>query len=174
VPAIARQGNRLAYAYDVQKSDAEVFRIDLGGAGSNPGIPYKFISSTRDEVRPAYAPDGSRIAFYSNRPGAWEIWVCDRDGSNAVQLTSLGGDDWDGSAWSPDGGRIAFGPFAAGRMHLFVVNANGGTSRTLTSNASGAMFHPAWSPDGQSIYFRSGRSGNSEIWRMHAGGGEKI
>ncbi len=174
VPVIARQGNRLAYAHDVQKSDAEVFRIDLDGAGSNPAIPYKFISSTRDEVRPAYSPDGSRIAFYSNRSGAWEIWVCDRDGSNAVQLTSLGGGDWDGATWSPDGKRIAFGLFTAGKINLFAVNANGGVSRTLTSDPSGAMFHPSWSRDGQSIYFRSGRSGKSEICKMPAGGGDAV
>jgi Tol biopolymer transport system component len=171
-PAISRQGNRLAY--EVVKSDIDIHRVDLSGQDLNPGVPFKFISSTRDEVRPAYSPDGKKIAFHSNRSGAWEVWVCDRDGSNAVQLTSLRGDDWDGSAWSPDGRRIAFGLVAAGKLQMFVVNASGGGARSLAAAQSGAMFHPSWSRDGQSIYFRSTRSGSSEIWKMPAGGGDAV
>ena len=131
VPAISRQGNRLAYAVD--KVDWNIYRVDLSGQDLNPGVPFKFISSTRDEVRPTYSPDGKKIAFHSNRSGAWEVWVCDRDGSNAVQLTSLRGDDWDGSAWSPDGRRIAFGLVAAGKLQMFVVNASGGVPRSLVT-----------------------------------------
>jgi len=174
VPAISRLGDRLVYAYDAQKGDADIYLADLSGQDSIAGIPYKFVSSTRDEVRPAFSPDGSKIAFYSNRSGTWEIWVCDRDGSNAVQLTSLGGIDWDGATWSPDGRRIAFGLFTGGKIRLFVVNASGGIPRTLTTDPSGAMFHPSWSRDGQSIYFRSGRGGQSEIWKVPAGGGESV
>jgi Tol biopolymer transport system component/DNA-binding winged helix-turn-helix (wHTH) protein len=174
MPAISRLGNRLVYAYDVQKGDADIYRADLSGQDSIAGIPYKFLSSTRDEVRPAFSPDGSKTAFYSSRSGTWEIWVCDRDGSNAVQLTSLGGVDWDGATWSPDGRRIAFGLFTGGKISLFVVNASGGIPQTLTSDPSGAMFHPSWSRDGQSVYFRSGRGGQSDIWKMPAGGGQAV
>jgi len=171
-PAISRQGNRLAYA--VKKDDWDIYRVDLSGQDLNPGVPFKFISSTRSEVRPAYSPDGKKIAFHSNRSGAWEVWVCDRDGSNAVPLTSLGGDGWDGSAWSPDGRRIAFGLVAAGKLQMFVVNASGGGARSLATDPSGATLYPSWSRDGQSIYFRSGRSGRSEIWRIPAGGGDAV
>ena len=171
-PAISREGNRLAYV--VQKSQTDIYRVELSGQDLNPGVPVRFISSTRDEVRPAYSPDGKKIAFHSNRFGAWEVWVCDRDGSNAVQLTSLRGDAWDGSAWSPDGRRIAFGLVAAGQHQMFVVNASGGGARSLAIPTEGAMLHPSWSRDGQSIYFRSGRSGRSEIWKMPAGGGEAV
>ena len=171
-PAISREGNRLAYA--VRKSQRDIYRVELSGQDLNPGVPFKFISSTREEVRPAYSPDGKKIAFHSNRSGAWEVWVCDRDGSNAVQLTSLRGDYWDGSAWSPDGRRIAFGLVAAGQIQMFVVNASGGGARSLATAPSNAMLHPSWSRDGQSIYFRSGRSGTSEIWKMPAGGGEAV
>jgi serine/threonine protein kinase/dipeptidyl aminopeptidase/acylaminoacyl peptidase len=171
-PAISRKGNRLAYA--VRKDDWDIYRVDLSGQDLNPGVPFKFISSTRDEVRPTFSPDGKNIAFHSNRSGAWEVWVCDRDGSNAVQLTSLGGDGWDGSAWSPDGRRIAFGLVAAGKFQMYVVNASGGGARSLATAPSNTMFHPSWSRDGQSIYFRSDRSGSHEIWKMPAAGGDAV
>jgi Tol biopolymer transport system component len=168
---ISRRGNRLAYALEQRESD--IYRIDLAGPGLNPGIPFKFISSTRLETGPSYSPDGKKIAFYSDRSGAWEVWVCDRDGSNAVQLTSLGGEDIDGSAWSPDGRSIAFGLFAGGQQSLFVVSASGGVPRSLANNPA-YMFRPHWSRDGQIIYFQSTRSGISEIWKMPAAGGDAV
>ena len=58
-------------------------------------MPERFISSTRDESNPQFSPDGKRVAFSSKRSGAGEIWICDSDGSNPVQLTSFGrGDSW--------------------------------------------------------------------------------
>jgi Tol biopolymer transport system component len=106
VPAISRQGNRLAYMVD--KVETNTYRVDLSGPGMNPGVPFKLISSTRSEWCPAYSPDGKRIAFSSDRSGAWEVWVCDRNGSNAVQLTSLRGEDNDRATWSPDGRTILY------------------------------------------------------------------
>ena len=68
----------------------------------------KLISSTRVDGDAQFSPDGKKIAFTSNRSGNDEIWVCDSDGSNAQQLTSLGTGNCGGPRWSPDGERIAF------------------------------------------------------------------
>ncbi len=172
VPAISRQGNRLAY--EVLKWDNDIYRVDLSGAGANSGAPFNFISSTRLEFGPAYSPDGKRIAFCSDRSGAWEFWVCDPDGSNAVQLTSLRGEDNDRATWSPDGRSIAFGLRVGGIQHIFVANANGGIPRKLMTDPAGDSTWPHWSRDGQSIYFRSKRGGTSQIWKMPATGGDAV
>ena len=172
VPAISRQGNRLVY--EAEKLDANIYRVDLGGPGQNPGIPFKFISSTRTDILPAYSPDGKKIAFSSDRSGAMEIWLCASDGSNAVQLTSLGGTDYWGPKWSPDGQSIVFGLNHTGKHDILSISANGGLPRRLATEPVASSTWPSWSRDGRSIYFRSERTGKTEIWKMPAAGGEPI
>jgi Tol biopolymer transport system component len=171
-PAISRQGHRLAYAVD--QVDLNIYRVDLSAPGLNPGVPFRLISSTKRESKAAFSPDGKRVAFISNRSGAWEFWLCDRDGSNLVQLTALESEDDDRATWSPDGRSIAFGSLVGGKHQLFVASARGGIPRSLMTEPAGLTLWPAWSRDGQSIYFRSRRSGSSEIWKMPAAGGDAV
>ena len=42
-------------------------------------------------LEPQFSPDGTKIVFSSARSGNYEIWVCDREGRNPVQLTSFNG-----------------------------------------------------------------------------------
>jgi Tol biopolymer transport system component len=170
-PAVSRQGNRLAYV--VNRTDANIWRVDLRSPGQNPGIPARLIASTREERDPAYSPDGKRIAFMSSRSGACEIWMSASDGSNPVQLTAFGGPIIFGPKWSPDGQNIAFTAVRAGSVDVYVVSANGGPPRRLTTHPAGNNW-PYWSRDGQSLYFRSNRSGSGEIWKMPATGGEAV
>ena len=87
-PAISRQGNRLAYT--VTNININIYRLNLPVADAPTGTAVKLIASSRWDSPPQYSPDGNRIAFVSYRSGASEIWTCDSDGSNPVQLTSLG------------------------------------------------------------------------------------
>jgi Tol biopolymer transport system component len=124
------------------------------------------------DVEPRFSPDGSRIVFASNRTGSREIWACDRDGGNLVQLTSLGRAA--GSPrWSPDGRHIAFDANPRGHWDIFVVDAQGGPPRQLT-NYEGNDSRPSWSKDGRWIYFGSDRGGSLQIWKMSPDGTETV
>jgi dipeptidyl aminopeptidase/acylaminoacyl peptidase len=63
---------------------------------------------TFSDRAPRWAPDGKRIAFYSDRSGKYEIWTIRPDGSGLQQLTETK-EPLTYVVWSPDGGRVASG-----------------------------------------------------------------
>lgn len=164
-PAIARQGHRLAFVewfYEVN-----IWEIPLTGTGDEPRAA---VASTRADYLPAYSPDGSRIAFSSDRSGSSEIWVSRSDGSRPVRLTDLGHAATKTPSWSPDGRRLAFESVVDGFARIYVIDSEGGTPIAIVADTSDAIA-PDWSRDGQSIYFGSNRSGEWHVWRVPAGGG---
>lgn len=168
-PSISRQRNRLAYS--VLHVDLNIWRVEV--RDGKPKEVVKFISSTRNEVEPTYSPDGTKIAFVSERSRSREIWVCDSDGSHLMRLTSLNGNDTNSARWSPDGQLITFYSDAKGNRDIYVTRADGGVPKQLTTEPS-TDGNPEWSADGKWIYFYSDRSGQQEIWKVPVGGGKAV
>ena len=166
-PVISRDGRRLIYEKD--NEDLNIWRADVSSARGNVP-PVKLVSSTRGEHHPMYSPDGNKIAYSSNQSGSWEIWVCDSDGSNTSQLTSLGSFTR-APAWSPDGAWIAFDSRVDGQADIYVMGSQGGKPRKLTNNPANDLL-PTWSSDGKVIYFTSYRGGRPQLWKMLAAGGD--
>jgi Tol biopolymer transport system component len=131
-----------------------------------------FISSTHSESLPQFSRDDKRIAFQSGRSGNGEIWVCDSDGSNTEQLTSLNSESGT-PRWSPDGTRIVFDSRVEGQPEIYVINAEGGAAKRLTNNPSEDAV-PSWSRDGNWIYFASNRTGAYQVWKTPVSGGAEV
>jgi len=168
--AISRQGDRLAYSQEIR--DTNIWRVGTSGSSATRS-PTRLISSTRQDYGPQFSPDSKKIAFASARSGSNEIWVCDADGLNPVQLTSFGGPDVGSPRWSPDGRQIAFDSIAAGNRDIFVVNAEGGKPRRFTEEPSDEV-RPSWSRDGQWIYFGSNRLGDWQVLKAPSDGGKAV
>jgi eukaryotic-like serine/threonine-protein kinase len=153
--------------------DNNIWRLPLRDPGPTGELPVgkKFISSTLLEDNPQYSPDGSKIAFESNRNGAMEVWLCNADGENAMPLTKFGGLPSGTPRWSPDGKWIAFDHMEDGVWGIFVIRAEGGSPKRIGARAGDVV--PSWSHDGNWIYHASNRTGRFEIWKTPvAGGGE--
>jgi Tol biopolymer transport system component len=131
-------------------------------------------ASTFNEFDASFSPDGSKIAFSSDRTGeGTEIWIVNRDGSGRRPVTR-GANKPEGSPrWSPDGNHLAFdGLGDDGQRQVFIVDQAGGEIRPIPQKRGAFDQVPSWSRDGIWVYFGSTRSGQSEIWRVRASGGE--
>jgi dipeptidyl aminopeptidase/acylaminoacyl peptidase len=132
----------------------------------------RLTSGDYDEALPAWSPDGTTIAFTSNRSKDPDrgydsnLFVVDAAARSAPPraLTTFEGEDNPpnlGSypAWSPDGREIAYiqgGPvklIGYGVRKLAVVPAAGGPARILTANLDRNVSHPIWTPGGNAIRF---------------------
>ena len=167
-PAISRQNHCLAFTE--KYNDINIWRLDLQGVARQPGesrgvSPVKFINFKREDHSPQISPDGKRIAFISDRSGRDEIWVCDSDGKNPLQLTRMVGLNTGTPRWSPDNQSLVFDSRPDGHADLFVINIESGQLRRLTSDPAEDMV-PSWSHDGHWIYFCSNRSASYQVWKL--------
>jgi Tol biopolymer transport system component/DNA-binding winged helix-turn-helix (wHTH) protein len=168
-PTLSRDGHRLAYT--LASASINIWRYEIRPGSRRNTSPTKLIASTGINDSQQFSPDGKRIVFASTRSGSWQIWVCDSDGSDPLQLTSSGGRETGTPSWSPDGRQIAFGYITEGHGEVYAVNAEGGKPRRLTTGTSNDVV-PSWSRDGKWIYFASDRTGDYQTWKMPAEGGQ--
>ena len=135
-------------------------------------------ASAAEDRDPAWSPDGTQIAFSSDRAesrGSWPvhmaIYVMNADGTDVRRLTETS--EWATQpAWSPDGKRIAFvrPSGASDNDDIFVMNSDGTKITRLTDHAA-TDAQPTWSPDGTRIAFASERDGNWDIYVVGVDGG---
>jgi Tol biopolymer transport system component len=171
-PSVAPAGNMLAYQEALCRDN--IWRITLKDEKHAEGAPTALISDKGSKLRPQFSPDGRSISFESDRLGSTEIWACDINGANCVQLTSLHGTT--GTArWSPDGRTIAFEFHPGERAEVYVLDVPGGTPRLLTTNPGADNLAPSWSRDGHWIYFSS-KQGKApfQLWKVPAKGGNPV
>jgi len=84
-----------------------------------------------------FSPDGSRIAFMSQRDGNSEIYVMNRNGSGVRRLTNnLSGES--SPTWSPTGTQIAFTSDRSGKPQIYVMDADGLNERLLIRGETAA------------------------------------
>jgi hypothetical protein len=128
----------------------------------------RLTDNNAQDFEPSWSPDGTKIAFTSDRDGNYQIYVMNADGSGQTRLTDTGGNSY--PSWSPDGTKIAFESTRDGNGEIYVMNADGsGQTRLTDNNAQDA--HPSWSPDGTKIAFFSDRNDDfGEIYVMNADG----
>jgi Tol biopolymer transport system component len=126
----------------------------------------------REGFKIDFSPDGSQIAWQSQRTGRHQIWIADADGARGRALTEQKVDAYN-PQWSLDGREIAFYSGDAGNFDIYVVDVDTGRVRALTTDMADDRY-PTFSHDGRSIYFSSKRSGTSEIYKMPAEGGDAV
>lgn len=105
-PHISPDGKRIAFLRVTVARDRDEYDYDLWIDEGNGG-PRALTSGVADDRAPRWAPDGSKLAFTSNRSGKRQIHMLDMSGGEPWQLT-VDSDGVQSFKWSFDGKRIAF------------------------------------------------------------------
>jgi Tol biopolymer transport system component len=145
----------------------------LAGAPQDPPAE-EFAQSTYIDRAAVYSPDGSQVAFISDRNGWRQLWVADAKGNNPVEWTQKFEADMPMPSWSPDGSRVAFaGIGPSGNSQLFVAD-RGTRAAVRVSDDTLDYVRPAWSPDGQSLYSAASDKSIYSIYRVPVTGGAAV
>lgn len=168
----ASAGGSLVYSSG-GPSGASIHRLEIPlDPGSSPRIS-DIAPSTYTQQAAVYSPDGTHIAFDSERSGYREIWVSSATGTQLRRLTHFDGPMAGGPTWSPDGTHILCSVAMRGHREICVIDLQRGTPQRLTAGPYDDVA-TAWSSDGKWIYFHSNRSGEYEVWKMPAAGGKAL
>ena len=131
---------------------------------SNLAQLTKLTPDTTSASDPAFSPDGSRIAFVSQRDGNSEIYVMNADGTGSTRITNDPQPDGR-PVFTADGQSLVFhSARTAGKQQIWVVNIDGSGLTQLTRDSVNAS--PTVSPDGQTIAYVSMRNKDADIWLM--------
>jgi len=108
-------------------------------------------SSNAHDKFPRWSPDGSRVAYISDRSGEDEVWIEAQDGlSDAQQLTTGGNAQRYAPEWSGDGKKIAFSDKDG---KLFVLTLADKSLKQIVDSPNGQIGDYEWSPKGNYLAF---------------------
>lgn len=125
---------------DLNRLDIRLVNLESGQIQLLTGAPKQV------DWEPRWSPDGSLLAFLSQRSGWNEVWLIRPDGEGLRRLTDLGRDAAH-LAWSPDGTRLACTVNNEGAFDLALIDAQSGDVSYLRAGL-GCYARPNWSPQG--------------------------
>jgi len=144
-------------------------------------------SGDYDDSDPAWSPDGTKLAFASNRSedpdrnyntDIWTVDAANTDKGKSLVHVTIGAGPEGAPAWSPDGKWIAFTTqldaklFDYATFHIGVAPAEGGEPKILTLALDRNSIEPRFSTDGKWIYFITDDDGTQNLLRVPPTGGE--
>jgi TolB protein len=166
-PSLDPTGQWLVYASTQHRETADLYikRVDgrtLTQLTNDPG----------DDAMPAFSPDGTKIAYASNRAGNWDIYLMDAKGGQSVQLTSEATHDIHPS-FSPDGRQLVYSTYGSqsGQWELVVIDLENPARKRFI----GYGLFPEWSPVDNRILFQRARERGTRwfsIWTIDMVNGE--
>jgi dipeptidyl aminopeptidase/acylaminoacyl peptidase len=164
-PELSKDGRRVAAARQIQ-GNMDLWLIDLAR-----GTPTRFTFDAAVDNLASWSPDGTRIAFSSNRKGVYDLYIKPSSGAGADQLL------WESTHgkllmdWSKDGRYLLYAdvdPQTGWDLWALPMSeageAPGDRKPVLIINTPYEELEGQFSPDGHWVAYQSNESGRFEIY----------
>jgi dipeptidyl aminopeptidase/acylaminoacyl peptidase len=132
-----------------------------------------------NDTDPVWSPDGTRIAFVSDRTGKeydhghnTDVWTIPMAGGHLTQISTSPGHDA-GPAWSPDSKTIAFVNSASEEdpAQIYLAPSEGGAAKLAAKGLDLIPGGLQWATDGKDIFFETGVRGENHLFRVELASG---
>ncbi len=140
--AMSPDGKRLALS--ILKQNADIWKLPVAPETGMPtGAPVEVITTTREDSRASWSPDGTKIVFNSDRAGDMNLWLYSFSDGSTKQLTRGPGGDFQGT-WSLDGKTIVFFSSRSGNADIWALdvdaaNSTGSSATTVNTESMGEV-----------------------------------
>lgn len=188
MPALSRQRDNMAFISDIT-GNPDLFILPFSPDSGVTGKPYQiFATHQATQGTPSFSPDGSQIAFVSNKDGSPRIYVMDvpKAGTSLndikAKLVTKRNRESTAPAWSPDGTKIAYCSSIQGVRQIWVYDFITREERQITQG-SGNKENPSWGPNSVHLVFNSTDAGACDLYlinlnqtdavKISSGAGEK-
>ncbi|OJJ23312.1 amidohydrolase [marine bacterium AO1-C] len=141
----------------------DIYKMPIAGGKATllrGGYPF--------EVQPRFSPDGKQICFTSDAGGGDNIWIMDKDGKNARQITKETFRLLNNAVWTPDGQYLiarkhftGTRSLGAGEIWMYHISGGKGLQLVKRRNQQKDINEPWVSPDGRYVYFSQDVTGGS-------------
>jgi Tol biopolymer transport system component len=160
-PALSPDDRKLAVGIrDPQTKTRDIWIFDL-----LRGTKTRLTFDPSDNLEPIWSPDGTQIAFTSDRMGQRDIYKKLADGSGPEELLlERKGEQKNVEDWSPDGKYLVYNYAPPFQIHLYVLPLAGDRKPVPFLNTEFRTMQGQFSPNGRWLAYRSGESGRGEVY----------
>jgi Tol biopolymer transport system component len=154
-PPVSPEKRLIAFTSTNENGNPDIYTMHADGSNLT-----NLTNNAAHDINPFWSPDGTRIAFQSDRSGLMQIYIMNVDGSNVTQITNnevnhelmsqIG-------PWSPDGKKLLFTEWGApdtAKWKLYAIDVDG-KDKTLLADVPPVYSYLSWSPDGKHVAFVS-------------------
>lgn len=166
LPAISSKRDKIAFICDAS-GRADLFIQTISADGELTQKPVQLFSyPNATQASPTFSPDGSTVAFVSDKDGSPRIYtISSKPGIKRVEPVMLTKQNRENicPAWSPDGTKLAFSAKTRDIRQIWIYDFENKEERQLTFGP-GNKENPCWAPDSLHIVFNSTDPNSSELY----------